>query len=290
VGIIRKTTITILVTFLLICVLSAPGLAGKPKDGEFTVNFKGVSYNTDGTSTWTYTLRWNGKPYALSYFLIELGQCTQGKLVGSSPQHSEFGRDGVTRIYGIKWEYNDNFPANQDVNFSFTLNGHYEKGSIRYVTKAGPNPRIADCTGPSITCQIIGQGDVVDPGGGSGGGDGSGGGGDGGTGDGGQDTPGGGDGGSDTPGSGDGGDDSGGGGDTAPPVNEPPAQPGNGVKPDEVTKALDNTTTTVSVTQKALKEKRLPDTGMNGWSQVLALFALLAGGFILFNSRYLSRL
>ena len=38
--------------------------------GNYTNTFVGVSHNTDGTSTWSYTLEWNGAEPPPEHFIV----------------------------------------------------------------------------------------------------------------------------------------------------------------------------------------------------------------------------
>ncbi|HCG98524.1 MAG TPA: hypothetical protein DE036_01565, partial [Actinobacteria bacterium] len=124
--------------------------------GGYTLSFVGpVVYNDDGTSTWNYSLKWDGNDPMLSHFIIEVGTCA--KIVGystSGAEKVEIGHDNKTDITGIKWEFND-FPANDGVAFSFTLDGHYGAGQVGFGAKAGGNANVGAITGPSLSCDVV---------------------------------------------------------------------------------------------------------------------------------------
>jgi len=118
--------------------------------GGFTLTFDGVSYNiTDSTSTWCYTLVWDGTPPKLSHLTIQLGQCAQ--VLSASPPGFIVGLDGSTGIFGVKWD--TTIPANTPTQFCFTLDGLYVVEPIIFAAKAGSNSNIANIPGASLTCQ-----------------------------------------------------------------------------------------------------------------------------------------
>lgn len=129
---------------------AAVSLAQSTTVGNFTLTFEGVNYNiTDSTSTWCYTLLWNGTPPQLSHLTIQLGQCSQ--ILSASPPGFIVGLDGSTGIFGIKW--NTSIPANTPTQFCFTLAGLYVVESVQFVAKAGSNNNFGNIPGASLTCQ-----------------------------------------------------------------------------------------------------------------------------------------
>src|SRR4030066_397576 len=118
--------------------------------GGFTLTFEGVHYNiADSSSTWCYTLVWNGTPPQLSHLTIQLGECA--KVLSASPENFRVGLDGSTGIFGIKWD--TTLPANTPTLFCFTLDGLYIVEPILFAAKAGSNSNIANVSGASLTCQ-----------------------------------------------------------------------------------------------------------------------------------------
>ena len=145
---------------ILIVVAAFPLCASAVQNGNFDLTFNGVTYNyTDvaqgiGTSTWSYTLVWNGEPHALSHFTIGLCDNPAAELVGeTTPPGASIGPDGSTGLFGIKWEFNDDFPANRPVTFSFTLSRPYAVTMTSFITKAGSvNDNFVQIEGPG--CDI----------------------------------------------------------------------------------------------------------------------------------------
>jgi hypothetical protein len=132
---------------------------------DFALVFNGVTYNftsTPKTSTWTYTLYWNGSPPALSHF--SLGVCddiTASNVISSTPSFSSVGPDGATQIQNvIKWE-GSNLPSftsctppsglpayNRCVTFTFTLNRPIDVAPVLFAAKAGGNQNVSTICGP----------------------------------------------------------------------------------------------------------------------------------------------
>src|SRR4030067_2713460 len=118
--------------------------------GNYTLTFEGVSYDIgESTSTWCYTLLWNGTPPQLSHLTIQLGPCAQ--VLSASPPGFIVGLDGSTGIFGIKW--NTTIPADTPTQFCFTLDGLYIIEPVQFSAKAGSNNNIANIVGPSLSCQ-----------------------------------------------------------------------------------------------------------------------------------------
>lgn len=147
----EKTILSILlVLFIVVLVYPSVILAQSATVGEFTLTFNGVSYDTtDSSSTWCYTLVWNGTSPKLSHLIIQLGECAQ--VLSASPSEFKAGLDGSTDIFGIKWD--TTIPANTPTQFCFTLGGLYVVEPIIFAAKAGSNNNIAGIPGPSLTCQ-----------------------------------------------------------------------------------------------------------------------------------------
>jgi hypothetical protein len=108
--------------------------------GEHVFEFRGVTYNSDGTSTWDYTVTSGRKP-SLSHWVLEWDPSIlgPGNVVYCSEQH-EVGTDPKTHVYGLKFDggYRDN--ESRDV--TFTLDGWYEVTSTRVGVKAGKKTEV----------------------------------------------------------------------------------------------------------------------------------------------------
>ena len=81
--------------------------------GEHVFEFRGVSYNSDGTSTWQYVVTSGRKP-ALSHWVLEFDPSILGmsNVVSCSEQY-EVNTDPTTHVYGLKFDggYNETRPA-----------------------------------------------------------------------------------------------------------------------------------------------------------------------------------
>ena len=67
--------------------------------GGFTLTFEGVTYNPGGTSTWSYTLVWDGIPPSLSHLTIEL--CAEVEVISSDPPGATVGPDGTKKAVSL---------------------------------------------------------------------------------------------------------------------------------------------------------------------------------------------
>jgi hypothetical protein len=146
---------TFLVTFALFALLAAPMAAQDSSTvGAFTLTFNGVTYGS-GTSTWSYSIVWNGTPPALSHLTIGFCATSGATVVSSSPPHSSVGTDPTTGVFGIKWEGNsvNGIVAGVSYDFSFTLNQAFAVASVPWAPKAGTNNATGLIYGPS--CDIV---------------------------------------------------------------------------------------------------------------------------------------
>ncbi len=116
--------------------------------GQFQVEFLGVSNNSNGTSTWDYTVTRVGPPPALSHFTIEL--CPDAEVASSSPAGASVGPDGSTGTFGIKWEFSNELPLGAVAPFSFTLDQTYPVENVTFAAKAGTDPNFGLICGPSL--------------------------------------------------------------------------------------------------------------------------------------------
>ncbi len=154
--------------------------------GDFEVDFLDVSYNIDGTSTWTYKVTSDAdtKTKALSHWTLQL--CDDAVVVspiGSYTTLSSFtdgggdtftgraditytvvlGLDATSGVSGIKYEdavdasgdtanLGENGVMEMDL-FQFTLDQHYVvDNTVLAATKAGGAVDTATILGPSLDC------------------------------------------------------------------------------------------------------------------------------------------
>ena len=120
-----------------------PKKAPESSDGWFTVTSVEMNEKSDGsTATWTYHVEETGKGKDLSHWVLSLGDCYD---VIDSSQPYELGKDPRTGVDGIKWNVGDDFESGY---FSFTVEGDWTVGDVKYATKAG---------------RSIGEGSIVGP-------------------------------------------------------------------------------------------------------------------------------
>ena len=153
---------TIVFTVLLSAVFASTGAATTyiscdttEVTSHFTLIFEGVTYDTvASTSKWDYSLRWDGQPPKLSYFFIELcSLITEQNLVAAEPSLGTIGKNGNLKLWGIKWDDIENFPADTSFTFSFTLDQLLALDHTQFAPKAGVNKNIATICGPSVFCE-----------------------------------------------------------------------------------------------------------------------------------------
>lgn len=135
--------------------------------GGSSVQFLGVTYTGTGTnikSTYTYMVTSGCSPN-ISHFdfggfdcLSCMSNSSNFFSVNGSGSHS-FGTDPNTGICGIKYDYE--IACNASNTVSFTLNGFYGVGQIKFGLKAGQNVEYADICGPVCSAPILNLGDFV---------------------------------------------------------------------------------------------------------------------------------
>ncbi|NNF42263.1 MAG: fibro-slime domain-containing protein [Phycisphaerales bacterium] len=125
----------------------------KGKDA-FEVTLVDVTFNPDGSSSWTYRVRETGAGKDLSHWNLLLDE-SHVVLPGTTPGY-EFGVDGSTGFFGIKWDVTDGF---EDQEFTIVLDGHFvgtEDGE-GVLAKGGKSPDTALMFVPSTTLSADGS-------------------------------------------------------------------------------------------------------------------------------------
>jgi len=117
----------------------------------FEVTFVDVTYNDDGTSSWTYNVRELEGGKDLSHWNLALDEChtvTDGTTAGY-----EVGVDGSTGFYGIKWDVDDAFSEGE---FTIVFDQHFagtEGGQgVGVLAKGGRDADSGEIFGP--TCNV----------------------------------------------------------------------------------------------------------------------------------------
>lgn len=130
--------------------------------GGFDVQFDGVVNNSNGTSTWTYTITGINAPHDLSHWVLAL--CEDHVVLDATPNDGEENVakvDPTTGVYGIKWDVEVDKNGGQQT-FSVTLNGQYDEVETDLAIKAGQIITHCTTTGPDCGDQCSGQiGDYV---------------------------------------------------------------------------------------------------------------------------------
>lgn len=127
--------------------------------GIYRVTFVSVTYNADGTSTWSYTVTKTSSGSSLSYWVMRL--CHDAEVVSSSPAGAIVGYHSAVDMYGIKWI--GSIPLGVPVPYSFTLDRHYEKTDAKFAVKYGTEKKFGEVCGPSKYCDLAFEapGDLV---------------------------------------------------------------------------------------------------------------------------------
>jgi hypothetical protein len=120
--------------------------------GGFKFEYKNMSNNIDGTSTWTYKVTGvapGGPTYKdLSHWVLAL--CNNHSVTVATGNF-EVVNDPTLNVYGLKWDDEINKSGGTET-FAFTLDGHYEVDDIEVAFKAGQN--LFYCTIPGPGCAI----------------------------------------------------------------------------------------------------------------------------------------
>ena len=158
VRLIRKNRLTYLSLALVVgLALFAVALAATEVTlGGYTFTFNGVTYNADGTSTWSYTVTppGTGGPDIkdLSHWVLGLCEPPDDPTVVSSNPAGSKGTDPLTGLYGIKWDQQIS-KTGDPVDHSFVLDGWYRVVEVDIAMKAGSNEFWGKIDGPSCdTC------------------------------------------------------------------------------------------------------------------------------------------
>lgn len=86
----------------------------------YEVSLISAQFNPDGTSTWTYQVRELGTGKDLSHWALKL-EPTHQVMPGTTDGY-DFGEDGSTNFFGIKWDVDDDFT---DGTFTIVLDQQY---------------------------------------------------------------------------------------------------------------------------------------------------------------------
>jgi fibro-slime domain-containing protein len=87
----------------------------------FEITFISAEFNPDSTSTWTYNVRELPGGADLSHWLLVLDP-VHAIMPGTTPGY-DFGIDGATGFFGIKWDVDDDF---NEQDFVIVLNDQYQ--------------------------------------------------------------------------------------------------------------------------------------------------------------------
>ncbi len=121
--------------------------------------FRGVTYNSDGTSTWSYNVTSGRKP-ALSHWVLGFDpSLLRASNVISCSERYEVNTDPTTGVYGLKFD--GGYKDDETRSVTFTLDGRYSVVSTSIGVKAGkeatggaplsgPGPMLADKNSPPI--------------------------------------------------------------------------------------------------------------------------------------------
>ncbi|MFG0251337.1 MAG: hypothetical protein ACF8NJ_00520, partial [Phycisphaerales bacterium JB038] len=94
----------------------------------YEVSFDGVAYNDDGTSTWTYTFLELGVGKDLSHWAVGLQTCH--RLADGTTAGYDFGPDGSTGFWGLKWDVEEQFDGGT---YEIVLDRHHLMGDVEVI-------------------------------------------------------------------------------------------------------------------------------------------------------------
>jgi hypothetical protein len=147
---------TLVLACLLLIVAAIPLAAQSSaslRSGDFIVTYHGYSYDIGAnTSTWTYSIAWNGDSPAISHWVLELcGNLKRTDVLATSPAGAiAVGTDPTTGVYGLKFDFGQQV-SNQT--YSFTLKGLWqEEAGLTVAIKAGTGVSTGLISGPSRNC------------------------------------------------------------------------------------------------------------------------------------------
>ncbi|MDM8517097.1 SdrD B-like domain-containing protein, partial [Desulfobacterales bacterium HSG16] len=109
----------------------------------YNIIFEGAVYNSDGTSTWRYTVEELPDAKDMSNWLLELPECV--KVMEATAGFELISPDPNTGLSGIKWDVDDQFESG---NFSITLDRHWQQGIVEVAAKGGSDIGAGQIVGP----------------------------------------------------------------------------------------------------------------------------------------------
>ena len=110
--------------------------------GDHTFEFRGVTYNSDGTSTWNYNVI-SGKKPALSHWVLGFDpSLLERSNVVSCSERYEVNSDPKTGVYGLKFD--GGYKDNEARAVWFTLDGWYSVIPTRIGVKAGKDATVGE--------------------------------------------------------------------------------------------------------------------------------------------------
>jgi len=139
----------IILAVIMGLLVMTPKIYAVTLDG-FDVLYQGRFYNPDeDTTTYTYLVKGNSMPPALSHFIVGLPFCDFDPMVTQYyPDHDvELGIDPKTGIDGIKWDIG--LEPEESRVYSFTLLGEYGEDLADVAVKAGRFSDTGQVMGPS---------------------------------------------------------------------------------------------------------------------------------------------
>ena len=132
-----------------LCLWSTTALAD-----HFTLTYNGSTYDSNAdTTTFSYTLCYDGNPPGLSHFTLGVAVCDpELEVVASDPPGAgQPAVDGSTGLYGVKWDFGFDGLCED---YSVTFAGSHAETDVMAVAKAGSCqsghcPQFFDTTGPA---------------------------------------------------------------------------------------------------------------------------------------------
>ncbi|MEA3239624.1 MAG: Ig-like domain-containing protein, partial [Candidatus Bipolaricaulota bacterium] len=123
--------------------------------GDHAFEYLGVTYNDNGTSTWTYRVTSGRKP-ALSHWVLEFDPSLKESNVVNASEDYKVGNDPRTELYGIKFD--EGYKDNDTRDVFFILDAWYALADTRVGVKAGKDVQAdASITGPAAEVVVANE-------------------------------------------------------------------------------------------------------------------------------------
>jgi len=123
--------------------LDAPPRVAELTNG-FRITFEGVTYSTQGESTWSYRVERTSGRHNLDHWVLSIPPCIE--ILSAGPGHWEEARpDRHTNLSGVRWHAHGRFSADT---FSVTVSGLRRAETSMLAAGPGPHTAYGEIAGP----------------------------------------------------------------------------------------------------------------------------------------------